>query len=875
MRKIEFDPFIAKEIFESKQYDLFVTPEKNDLYLDLGCSQGFNYFLHQDKNLKFIGIDACVDCLEDFSQGLEISDDCTLLNLFVSDQTRVITDLVYHNGESIRVKVPTITWKNLLNLINKPIDFLKFDIESWEKCLWYDNENFDLFKKYVHKFTGEVHFTSLINNKKNMFYCLNKLYNDKSIELKLFSVDCIDITKNFWNHQDYYSEILIAGFVKKEEIIIQQKQNTKILFVMPHASTGGQPQYLLKILKSLDKNINPYVVEYSFVSPDYVVQRNEIKKTISINNFFSLSNNKTELLDIINKINPDIIHFQEIPEMFLDETIANKIYLNPDRKYKIIETTHTSDFDIFNKKFFPDKFIFVCPFSQIQYAHLGIPSEIIEFPAEKVKPANKKEFWTNKGFSSDAKHVVIVGLFTPRKNQAYAFRIASQLSDQNIVFHFLGNQAPNFQKYWGPLMENKPKNCVIWGERTNVQEFLNSADLMLFPSFGRTGDKELNPLCIKEALSANIPILMFNLDVYLKRYDSEPDVHFLTGNETNDSNLLQNILQKEKPQNYLFNIATNPQESKIIITYKGKEKINIIIGIRELNSEIPIYFCEKNLCGGEGCWIQPVGSFNLWDDNFCFGMIVEFYNLDTKEIIETQKIKIKERPLVDNSIKFPHLSPFDCLYINYREFFYLDVYKNLEFPELDTVIDIGANVGLFSEYILNKGVKKLYAVEPCSRAFDNLNAQFYNRNNVVLIKKAIDSTVGERLLYTPEDNTTISTLEMVNGDPGFTRRQITSETVETITVPKLLEDNGLTKVSLLKMDIEGAEYNVFESLSADDFEKITSFLIEFHHNKDGKLKKILDKLNKYGYNYSLYKQSTSIPTTETNPSGILFAKKNS
>jgi hypothetical protein len=37
--------------------------------------------------------------------------------------------------------------------------------------------------------------------------------NDKDITFKLFSLDGVDITENFWNIKDYYNEIIINGLV--------------------------------------------------------------------------------------------------------------------------------------------------------------------------------------------------------------------------------------------------------------------------------------------------------------------------------------------------------------------------------------------------------------------------------------------------------------------------------------------------------------------------------------------------------------------------------------------------------------------------------------------------------------------------------------
>jgi hypothetical protein len=55
--------------------------------------------------------------------------------------------------------------------------------------------------------------------------------------------------------------------------------------------------------------------------------------------------------------------------------------------------------------------------------------------------------------------------------------------------------------------------------------------------------------------------------------------------------------------------------------------------------------------------------------------------------------------------------PFDCNYINYHEFFVDRCFDDLKLENLDTVIDIGANVGLFAKYMYTINAKKVILVE--------------------------------------------------------------------------------------------------------------------------------------------------------------------
>jgi len=336
----------------------------------------------------------------------------------------------------------------------------------------------------------------------------------------------------------------------------------KLLSITPHLSTGGAPQVLVKRVELLKDELDIYVVEWNNQSNDFVIQKNRLKKLLKPDHFFTLGEDKSEVLRIIEKVQPDFLHFEEMPEFFVDFDLATKIYL-PDRKYKIFETTHSSDYNVDDKTFFPDKFLFVSQYNSFKFSKFRIPSEVIEYPVEKRKidSQRKLELMQKLGLDPKYKHVLNVGLFTRRKNQGYAFEIARQMENLPVKFHFIGNQADNFKYYWEPLLKNIPKNVKLWGERDNTFDFYDACDLFLFTSRGFRFDKELNPLVIKEALEHQIPQFLFPLDVYNRKYDIESDtINYLFGDIDVDSNLVKNFLF---PSNYFDLRKIGTQENSI------------------------------------------------------------------------------------------------------------------------------------------------------------------------------------------------------------------------------------------------------------------------------------------------------------------------
>lgn len=306
----------------------------------------------------------------------------------------------------------------------------------------------------------------------------------------------------------------------------------KILYVSPHLSTGGLPQYLLKKIEVFHSVSDIYCVEYSFYGSEYVVQRNRIKDILG-DKLISLDENKAELIGIVDRIKPDVIHFEEISETFVDKEILKQIY-HPGRNYYICETCHSSTIEPSIKIYKPDKFIMVSRWIEKKYSLLDVPTEILEYPIE-TKSVDKPRALNLLGLNPQKKHVLNVGLFTPGKNQSEVIKYARSLERFAVEFHFVGNQASNFSDYWKPLMKDLPSNCRVWGERNDVDLFYQASDLFLFPS-----KFELNPIAIKEALSYRIPSMFYNLETYSQTYNSQELVTFLTSNpEVNAFKILQ------------------------------------------------------------------------------------------------------------------------------------------------------------------------------------------------------------------------------------------------------------------------------------------------------------------------------------------------
>jgi len=340
----------------------------------------------------------------------------------------------------------------------------------------------------------------------------------------------------------------------------------KLLYLTPHLSTGGMPQFTLKRIESLQKykdQIEIFLVEYSQFSDTYVVQRNKIIELLDENHFFTLGlstekDKKYDLIKIINENKIDIVHAEEIPEAFesfnkIPKDILNQLYSNK-RTWKIVETCHNVWYDANTlKKLHPDYYSLITPYHQVsQFNTTPSPKKLLTFPYEEKQVSLLKKFESRQQLKIDETktHILNVGLWTEGKNQKEGIEIARLLQDTNpnLHFHFIGNQAPNFESYWKPIMEDLPKNVTIWGERDDVDLFMESCDVLMFNSIF-----ECNPLVVREAINYKMKILTRNLPQYMGMFDSF--IKPIEGDITKISNDLLDLINSN--QNYEIEYQTD------------------------------------------------------------------------------------------------------------------------------------------------------------------------------------------------------------------------------------------------------------------------------------------------------------------------------
>ena len=166
----------------------------------------------------------------------------------------------------------------------------------------------------------------------------------------------------------------------------------------------------------------------------------------------------------------------------------------------------------------------------------------------------------------------------------------------------------------------------------------------------------------------------------------------------------------------------------------------------------------------------------------------------------------------------------------FKESFFEEVYfKNLPSQLEDTynpnVLDIGANVGYFSLCtILKLNKPHIYAYEPIKGNYQLLqqNIDRAPYDGLRLYNMAVSNLPGDITLRFSEDDITTSASLLSNATGTH------EEVVKCTTLEDIMRENKLRKIDLLKMDCEGAEYNILYNTTPELYAKINCIALETH-----------------------------------------------
>jgi len=174
----------------------------------------------------------------------------------------------------------------------------------------------------------------------------------------------------------------------------------------------------------------------------------------------------------------------------------------------------------------------------------------------------------------------------------------------------------------------------------------------------------------------------------------------------------------------------------------------------------------------------------------------------------------------------------------------------------DTVIDIGAHMGIFSFFLAKQvgPTGKVYSFEPAPLTYSVL-AQTIKYNKLEDIvharQQAVSDGPGELSFYI-YSNSTISNANSISAQNADAKAQ--KVTVTSISLDELYKKENIQNLSLLKIDAEGAELEILKGGKA----LITAFhpyiTLEVHPKSFTDARKTMTELYQtiIGYGYKVY-----------------------
>ena len=250
------------------------------------------------------------------------------------------------------------------------------------------------------------------------------------------------------------------------------------------------------------------------------------------------------------------------------------------------------------------------------------------------------------------------------------------------------------------------------------------------------------------------------------------------------------------------------------------------------------------------------------------GRYVEFRDADTLEIVgmfglngEIDYDNIPHSSYIKSIVPSLDYNGKKDMHYILNEIFYQKVYNNdfVCVAENDIVFDIGFNYGFFTLDALTYKPKKIIGFEP------NPNlVKLFNRlhiDSVELHQSAVSNKAGSTIFYENNFSGKSSIHSDVNADT-----KLDSYNVNICSFNDMAEQYDV--IDYLKVDCEGAEYEIFESIPNEFLtNRIRKIALEFHHNiNDIKVVNLISKIKQCGF-------ETKIDYKDGDSTGMLYARR--
>jgi FkbM family methyltransferase len=168
--------------------------------------------------------------------------------------------------------------------------------------------------------------------------------------------------------------------------------------------------------------------------------------------------------------------------------------------------------------------------------------------------------------------------------------------------------------------------------------------------------------------------------------------------------------------------------------------------------------------------------------------------------------------------------------------------RHFAVPKGATVIDIGANVGIFA-LLAARSARLVHAFEPEPGNYDLIKQNCRSKSNIVIHNEAVGATDGIALLSIGSTSTAFS----LYGGATQTR------SVLVRTLSSVFNDYDIEYCNFLKLDCEGAEFPILLDSPPEIFEKIGGLAMEYHeHLSSHTHQDIVNRLRMMGFQSAVY-----------------------
>jgi len=136
--------------------------------------------------------------------------------------------------------------------------------------------------------------------------------------------------------------------------------------------------------------------------------------------------------------------------------------------------------------------------------------------------------------------------------------------------------------------------------------------------------------------------------------------------------------------------------------------------------------------------------------------------------------------------------------------------------EHSVVVDLGSHVGACAEEFIKKYGCTVHSVEAVPEIYEKIR----ETEQLKKYHYAITKESGTTTLYLPNELCATTHVSSKLGD--------TKIRVPAIRLDEFLRKYNIEKIDLLKLDIEGSELEVFETMSGDELKHVQQITVEFH-----------------------------------------------